>query len=54
MSCTKWKTFIGSRKGDKEVTSTEWIVSGKVTLLWASTGICQVDYLTGANQNIPD
>lgn len=54
MSCTKWRLFIGSRKGDKEIAGTEWIVLGKVTLLWTSTGICQVDYLTGANQNILD
>lgn len=53
-SHTKWKASIGRRGWEKEVTSKEWIVSGKVIFLWWMAGVCQLDYLTSADQVSPD
>lgn len=44
-----WK---GGRK--KEIISKERIVSGKTALLRGREGICQADYLTSIDQEIPD
>ena len=38
----------------KEITSDEWIVSGKVTFLWGTAGVYEVDYFTTADQTIAD
>ena len=38
----------------KEITSDEWIVSGKVTFLWGTAGVYEVDYLNTADQTIAD
>lgn len=32
----------------------EWIVSGKVTFLWGTEGVCRADYLISADHVIPD
>lgn len=53
-SCTKRKeVFIGRRGREKEVSSKERIVSGEVTFLWGTDGVCQEDVLAGA-EVIPD
>ena len=38
----------------KSVSSNKWIVSGKVTFLWEKVGVYEADYLTSADQVIPD
>ena len=38
----------------KEITSDEWIVSGKVTFLWGTAGVYEVDYFTTVDQTIAD
>ena len=40
--------------GAKEITSDEWIVSGKVIFLWGTAGVYEVDYFTTADQTIAD
>ena len=40
--------------GNQGTILTELIVSGNVTFLWRMTAVCQVGYLTGADQEIPD
>ena len=54
MSRTKWKTFVGRRGQNKEVTCKGEIVSGKITFLWGKTEIYWEKYLPSADQEILD
>ena len=50
----KMKNLIGRKRWDKEVTSKEWMVFDKVIFLCGMAGVSQADYLTSADEVIPD
>lgn len=50
----KMTTFIGRGRWDKEITSKEWIVSGKVTFFWENSRLYQADYFTSVDQEMSD
>ena len=50
----KMTTFIGKGRRDKEITSKEWSVSGKVTFFWENSRLYQADYFTSVDQEMSD
>lgn len=51
-SCTKWKAFIGRKRGKEQGMRKKLIISGKI--LWGIGGFYWADYLISTDQVIPD
>ena len=51
----KMEAFYRQKEsGQGSYSKRDLIVSGKVTFLWSTASVCQLDYLTSADQETPD
>lgn len=50
----KMMDFHMQRQVGQEVTSKEWIVSGKVTFFWENSRVYQADYFTNVDREMSE